>query len=563
MALSQVLQALLDMNPAKPGMEKPKPKPKAESFNMSGASSKGVFQKPKLDNPGEASDLGAPLGFWEAYGNNVRPDIREQAQAKLDTTRSEVMRTQASQMMNDANALPHAQVTGKPNLESILLALAPAALGVNPSYLGKLGAGYMQGQQQELARQEQQRQQKVAMMMQQAQGMEKGADRALQGELATYSQDSQNERNNADNARIAKEADLTRKHQDDLKKYGQQEADFRFIQSVADKHFNESAFGQTEELQKELMDALKVHSEKYGVPLTTLTERFQGRNVGDKGIAAIKLSDLQNDKAYKKGVDIWKSYLTTADRQQTITADDIRDLTNERQWIHDNHKVPLEAMPLPKEGQGWKQYVQDQNLGFRKNSDTRADNEAKRKAFNDAQKVEDDQWKEDAKSWSEKNKGYEEATKALKAKVDAADKAWHDAEANYNKETDRKKKVALKGVVEQRFNEAKAPHKEYNKAVEDHKQWQNDNPMPTRNILKQSDYGLEPSSPVTEDGGGDTDAPPIMPPWMKPSEIGGGSAPKGKPGKTLPRASVSPKATRLTPKAPGALKLKNGRGFSR
>ena len=168
-------------------------------------------------------------------GNNVDPHQREIAKAILDTSASDARRAQADQYINQANALPHAKVMSQPNIWSMLLAAAPAALTGNSRYLGPLIQGYQQGQQGELARQEQLRNQQVATLLGQAKSVEGDANRMHSEELAKFNQDSQNYRANLTDKRLTDNA-------------------FNTTQFKADKELNDL-------LGKQIEDTMKQHKD--------------------------------------------------------------------------------------------------------------------------------------------------------------------------------------------------------------------------------------------------------------------------------------------------------------
>lgn len=128
------------------------------------------------------------------------PMVARNAPTMNNSGSQELMR-QAQAILAGFGNDPRPQIQA-PSNESIALALLPALLGAGTGYISKLGQGYVQGQNQELALIEQERRRREQNLIRQAQAVQGQADDLAARENLLFSQENQNFRNDQDNARM-------------------------------------------------------------------------------------------------------------------------------------------------------------------------------------------------------------------------------------------------------------------------------------------------------------------------------------------------------------------------
>jgi hypothetical protein len=179
----------------------------------------------------------------------------------FDTRNSDALYQLATEYQNQVPA-PIEQPRG-PNLQEIGIALLPALLGQNPSYLGGVAGGYGQARNAEIGRREALRAGEMASNRANAQSLSTLAGQERSKELAQFSHESQNFRNEQDNQRIMAENAENRRIAGE--KY-QSESYEKAVQHIRDMvHDHTTSFGSFDsDVQGQVIEAIKETAKAFG-----------------------------------------------------------------------------------------------------------------------------------------------------------------------------------------------------------------------------------------------------------------------------------------------------------
>jgi len=242
--------------------------------------------------PNATGDLLSPM----MPGTPVRP---KPMAPKLNNSGSQAKMQEAISLLAKANSEALPQAGKGPNIEAIAMALLPALFGAGNEYIGKLGHGYMAGQEQELARRNAEREQRIQQAKINATGLQTQAGSMQDAENATFNQESQTYRNEQDNERMREaQANMDARAAASLNN----QKNLRYIgemgKQIASRYGD--ADGWTQEDDAYIRGEIATLAEAIGEDADVLSSILISHKVGDKSVPLLGAENRQGnaDRTY-------------------------------------------------------------------------------------------------------------------------------------------------------------------------------------------------------------------------------------------------------------------------
>jgi len=390
----------------------------------------------------------------------MAPDIFKllmQGQAPaMDNSASQGLNQQALELMMQAQSQPQAQVVSKPNTESILLSLLPAALGAGTDYIGSLGKSYLQGQQNEMARIDRQSQLTANQLMAQAKALSGQAGDMQDLELAQFNQANQNVRNAQNNLRMNAITQANNQTRSGIAGMQEQGRSLRWKDTVEGKMIKSVTDPLKESINKLIAAApWDEQSQNFvNTQIEGLVKQFPQHEAKIRAMVpsypiGFKSNAAQGMELKQKSADIqkrnsaraaWGQWLTRGDKIGATTAADIEAATEARDLVANAYGIDPNTLPLPKEGKTWQLAQAENNAKFR----------ADKFEYDKTKDSEDRDAKFAAAKFNKLNKQFDDESKKLEARhknvndrYEGLLKSKDQTEIDIASETDDEKKAAL------------------------------------------------------------------------------------------------------------------------
>lgn len=286
----------------------------------------------------------------------------------LDNSGSNQAFADAVRLLNESQNIPLPQMKKGPNLESILLALVPAAFGAGTNYLGGLTGGYVQGQNQELRRQQALWEQQQNQARQQANAMMDQAGMLRSQEVAKFNQESQNFRNDADNeamnTRASNALDVRAQDLDAREKRFKLDQAIKAWKSTIDRLIADGNFSdQDRELaqaeRERIMTSLGLSADEaesrffVPPPLKTLAGQRLDQSAE---LNKVRIADLQANRKnqnYRSALAGAGSILNGYKFDGRVSADEASSFNGSMDDLAAEFKVPRRILPTVSPGESW------------------------------------------------------------------------------------------------------------------------------------------------------------------------------------------------------------------
>lgn len=493
----------------------------------------------------------------------MAPDIFKllmQGQAPaMDNSASQGLNQQALELMMQAQSQPQAQVVSKPNTESILLSLLPAALGAGTDYIGSLGKNYLQGQQNEMARIDRQSQLAANQLMAQAKALSGQAGDMQDLELAQFNQANQNVRNAQNNLRMNAITQANNQTRSTIAGNAEAGRNMRFRdtnegkviksmidplvasikQLVASSPWDEKSQAFTDAQVNSIVQQFPQYAEKIRAMVPKYPLGFKSKDV----LGTESRNRSMDMKAMSTARQMYYDGLKLGARTGYVGKDDVAQADDLRQTIAEAFTISPDLLALPQEGKAWQLVQAEANTQLRRdefNYRKTKDEEDRADKIKAARLVKlNEQYEKESKQMTARHANVSDRFKQL---TEALDKTQEDI-AGETDDTKRESLQAKLDAINKQLDITIVGSIGYVKNFQDQQREQFENDWATK-IEKAAPGKVAPFDPTAQQGGEDQGGGELYgsigrPTDSKPTDLK--PTDKSNKGKTLPAVN-QPKA---------------------